>query len=69
MDRIPVESSNIDEIGYDAGSMTVEVLFKKSGLYQYFDVPENVFAEFLQSESKGKFFNGCIKGHYRETRL
>lgn len=69
MERIPVESSNIAEIGYDIGSMTLEVMFKKSGLYQYFDVPENVFQEFIQSDSKGKFLNTCIKGNYRDIRL
>ena len=69
MDRVPVVSTDLAEIGYDSSSMTLEVLFLKGGLYQYFDVPESIFLELLQADSKGRFLNINIKNNYRYTRL
>lgn len=69
MDRIPVDSSNIAEIGYDPDSATLEVLFNNESLYQYFDVPETVYEEFLAADSKGKYFNANIRNSYRYDKL
>jgi len=69
MDRVPVSSTDLAEVGYDPGSMTLEILFIKGGLYQYFDVPEMVFQELLQADSKGRYLNMNIKKHYRYTKL
>ena len=69
MDRVPVVSTDLAEIGYDSSSMTLEVLFLKGGLYHYFDVPESIFLELLQADSKGRFLNINIKNNYRYTRL
>ncbi|MBS1984510.1 MAG: KTSC domain-containing protein [Bdellovibrionales bacterium] len=69
MDRVPVTSSDLAEVGYDPSSMTLEVLFTKGGLYQYFDVPEVVFQELLQAGSKGRYFNQNIKNNYRYIKL
>lgn len=43
MKRQSVESSNLASIGYDAENEILEVEFKHGGVYQYFDVPENVY--------------------------
>ena len=69
MDRLPVTSSNVADIGYDAIAMTLEVGFHNGSVYQYFDVPENVHREFLNSDSKGKFLNSNIKNNFRYARL
>jgi len=67
MHRVPVESSNIDSIGYEKN--VLEIRFRNGGLYQYFDVPEEVLAMLMQAESKGRFFNQRIRGRYRSARL
>jgi len=51
MDRVPVSSSNIADIGYDPSTMTLEVGFLNGGVYQYFDVPEAVYEEFMRAET------------------
>ena len=69
MDRISVQSSNVAEVGYDPGKMTLEVAFLSGSVYQYFDVPEVLFQEMLHSESVGRFLNSQIKESYRYARL
>ena len=69
MDRIPVDSSNIESIGYDIETMTLEVEFTNGNIYQYFDIPPTVHENLMRSDSKGKFLHSQIKGSYRYARL
>ena len=45
MERDSVVSSNIEAIGYDERSRTLEVCFKNGRVYQYFDVPLDVYRD------------------------
>lgn len=69
MDRMPVDSSNVASIGYDAATMTLEVEFQGGSVYQYFDVPQNVYDAFVSCESKGGFLHQNIKGVFRYARV
>lgn len=69
MDMIQVDSSNIAGIGYDESSNTLQVWFNNGTSYQYFDVPERVFEEMKNAESKGKFLASHIKGSFRYSRV
>lgn len=59
---IPVNSSAIRAIGYDAGTLTVE--FHTGRVYDHPNVPYAVFAEFMRASSKGAFYNQNIRGRY-----
>ena len=65
----PVSSTNVSGIGYDAASMTLEVHFNNGSAYQYFDVPQSVFEEFMSAPSKGQYINQFIRNFYRYMRL
>lgn len=69
MNRTPVSSSNVVSIGYDPSSLTLEVEFNNGAIYQYFDVPETVYQEFMRSSSKGQFLHTNIKNNYRYMRV
>lgn len=69
MDRQPVTSSNVAEVGYEVDTMTLEVAFRNGTIYQYFDVPESVYQELMRSDSIGKFLNEQIKNSYRYTKV
>lgn len=69
MNRTPVTSSNVASIGYDSNTMTLEVEFNSGSIYQYYDVPENVYQEFMRASSKGQFLNANIRLNYRCTKL
>lgn len=69
MNRIPVSSSNIVSIGYDEDEFILEIEFKSYTVYQYMDVPENVFASLVSAGSKGKYFHTFIRGRYPTKRI
>ena len=69
MQRTPVSSSNIESIGYDESSCTLEIEFNNGSVYQYFDVPTVVYEEFIASDSKGGYLAKNIKGRYRYSRV
>jgi len=69
IERIKVESSNIESIGYDEESKTLIVEFKSGSTYSYIGVPSIVFKKMLESDSKGKFLNNNIKPVFLATKL
>lgn len=69
MDRYPVESSNIAEVGYDEHTNVLEVMFKNGGVYQYEDVPMSVFQNLCDSPSLGSFFHYNIKDYYPTNKV
>lgn len=69
MEFIPVESSNIAAVGFDARADdttigTLYVRFKNGGEFAYYDVPAEKYDAFLDSESKGKFYIANVKSAY-----
>lgn len=62
------ESSNVAGFCYDASMEVLTVEFNSGSRYDYYDVPEHVFEEMKQAESKGRYLNSDIKGHYRYAR-
>ena len=69
MQRESVQSSNIASLGYDSDTSTLEVEFHSGAVWQYHDVPENVYYDMKNSESLGKFFNANIKRQYAESQV
>ena len=65
----PVESASIASVGYDPQSCTLEVVFRNSGVYRYFDVPLHVYARLLAADSVGTFVNKEVKANYRFARM
>jgi len=69
MQRIPVESSDIVSIGYDAKTRLLEIEFKEDRIYQYFDVEPDVYERFMRADSYGEFFFAHITKHYRYKKI
>ncbi len=59
--RIPVASSNIASVGYDKEAHILEIEFHHGAIYQYKDVPENVYEELMNSPSQGAYFMNELK--------
>jgi hypothetical protein len=64
-----VASSTISALGYDDALSTLEVHFTSGAVYQYFDVPRQVYDDLVNSPSKGQYLNVNIKNFYRYMRL
>jgi hypothetical protein len=69
MNLQPVNSSNINAIGYDSDTQTLTVEFKSGGTYEYYDVPESEFESLRTASSVGQYFQNNIRGRYRYARL
>lgn len=66
---IKVVSSNIDSIAYDATEKILFVKFYKGGIYKYFKVSQNIYENFLNSDSKGRHHAGVIKGRIEYEKM
>lgn len=65
MDMVPVTSSNIEAIGYDAPAKELHVHFKGGGKYKYLDVSPAKHAAFMKTASHGKHFAAKIRNAHK----
>lgn len=66
IEKIYVDSSNIEAVGYD--NEQLHVWFTSGGYYIYSDVPRQIFDDLLNASSKGSFLNREVKGVYQFTK-
>jgi hypothetical protein len=55
---------------YDAEKQMLHLRFRKTGdVYRYFEFTAAVYQEFLDAESRGRFFLAHIRDHFPFERL
>ena len=59
-----VESATLVAIGYDDAREILQLEFRSHAVYRYFGVPCPVYEALLAAASKGRYFNGAIRGHF-----
>ncbi|MFA6601026.1 MAG: KTSC domain-containing protein [Candidatus Omnitrophota bacterium] len=64
MERIAVESREIAVVGYAEETSTLEVTFRRGGVYRYREVPSGVYRQLMEAPSLGTFFAQQIKDRY-----
>lgn len=69
MQWIQVSSTAIDALFYELKKENLFVRFTTGKIYEYVDVSQKIYHDFLNAESKGKFFNFYIKNHYEYRRI
>lgn len=70
MEMISVSSTNLAAIGYEEESSTLKVEFLNGTIYEYYNVPLDLFNDLLGASSTGQFFNSNIKkGGYPFAKL
>ena len=57
-------SSSVEAFEYDSEEKSLKVEFVNGTIYDYYEVPEDVFEALCESESKGQYLNVNIKGSY-----
>lgn len=65
----PVKSSTIKEVGYQESTQTLVVKFMNEKKYEYSNVPNHIYLEFVNSSSKGQYFIKNIRDNYPCIRL
>ena len=68
MDRVSIRSSNIESVGYDGDSETLEIEFG-NGVYQYSGVPEVIHSGLMKASSAGRYFHKNIKDKYVDVKV
>lgn len=69
MNRQSVNSTDISSVGYSPDSRTLEIEFNSGGIYQYFNVPENIYKALMNASSHGKYFNQNIRDIYQFSKI
>lgn len=69
MQRIRVSSSNLASVGYDPSTSTLEIEFNSGGIYQYYNVPANIYQGLMSASSHGQYFHRHIKDVYRFRKI
>jgi len=70
MNRVPVSSTNLLSVGYDADSNVLEIEFQNGSIYQYFNVPAKIYSGLTSAASPGRYFDAYIKkGGFASKRV
>ena len=69
MDRTLVVSTTLISIGYDHIERVLELEYANGDIYQYFDVPREIYADFMLAESKGIYLNTIFKPYGFDYRI
>ena len=64
MDVKLVESATLLAIGYDQIREILQLEFRSHAVYLYFGVPGSVYEALAAAPSKGRYFNGAIRGRF-----
>nr|WP_256369954.1 KTSC domain-containing protein [Granulicella sp. S190] len=62
------ESSTLSRIRYEAASQVLTVDFRSAGIYEFYEVPANLYQEMIESNLKGDFLSERIRGHFRYAK-
>jgi hypothetical protein len=63
------ESKLLASSAYDVGKQILWLRFRSGEVYRYFGFPEERYQEFLDAESRGRYFLNHIRNHFRYERL
>jgi len=69
MHRIPVSSKQITQVGYQEHSETLEIKFEHGGVYQFFNVPADVFNGLMNAASKEGYYHSKIGERFPCSRV
>lgn len=62
-------SSVVSTMSYNADTSTLRVVFVSGKIYDYKNVPEEVYHAMKTSASKGTYLNQHIKAHYEYEKI
>ncbi len=62
-------SGTLAAVTYEATSSTLDVEFRKGGVYRYFMIPQALVRLLIEAQSPGHVYVTKIRGRYSEQRL
>jgi hypothetical protein len=67
--RQRVQSSALASIGYSKRLHILEIEFVNGAIYRYDQVPLSVYRDLMSADSKARYYDANIKGHYHSVRV
>jgi hypothetical protein len=65
---IAVQSSNLAAVDYRWNG-TLTVAFHSGGVYEYYGVPQSIYAGLMSAASHGRYFHVHVKNRFPYRRL
>jgi KTSC domain len=69
MQRIRLDSTVLQSVGYQDQLVLLELEFRDGTIYHYFKVSEQIFQELLRAESRGAYFNANIRHRFAYAQI
>ena len=69
IERTAIRSQDIAIVGFDSESSTLEIVFRRGGVYHYYDVPQEVYQSLMCASSRGMYFAQFIKRRFRYSKV
>lgn len=69
MKRNTVSSTTMRTVGYDHVQNILEIEFIDNDIYQYLDVPFEVYNGLVNGDSLGKYLNEVIKQNFEYKKI
>lgn len=67
--EVKIQSSNIKSSTYNTENKTLLIEFNNNSVYQYNEVPWEIFTKYRMAESQGKYFNTNISKKYKYEKI
>lgn len=67
--EVDIQSSNLKKAKYDTQNKTLLITFNNNTIYEYANVPWEIFTRMRLSESQGKFFSTEISRKYNYKKI
>ena len=64
-----IESSNLIKTEYDTETKKLVAEFKNGMIYEYEDVPHQIYTQFRSAKSQGSFFNSQISKVFKYIKI
>lgn len=69
MTWLPLESKMFIAVAYDAARQILYLRFQSGDVYRYFDFSNDNYHQFLNAESKGRYFLSNIRNYFSYERM
>jgi hypothetical protein len=69
MQRQHISSTNLQSVGYDSTTQTLEIEFASGSIYDYAGVPKSEYQNLMNASSHGSYFHHNIRTSYPYRRV
>ena len=69
MYMISLSSSHLDSAGYDERLKLLQIQFVNGAMYEYYDVPKDIYIGLKTASSAYEYFQEHVKGVYRFSKI